>query len=436
MENVRYSIRGRTKVIDTRKRAAFFLISFLLFSFITCDSIVKPIRASSQLIVVLPGESIQEAINNANAGDTIYVQPGIYQENVILNKSMSLIGGNSSETFIDGGEESNVLTVVSSNVVVSGFTIQNGGKIPMPGSGVQIGNLSVNVLICDNIIKQSYYGVRLFDTYNSKVSRNIIIDNDAYGIYFSSSSSNYMVGNTIANHPTGVYIATVTSKFNVFYHNNFINNTHQIEMFALTRLDDGYPSGGNYWNDYVGVDEKSGPNQDQPESDGIGDAPYPDIASKWDKYPLKGLFTEFDAGTWGGAPYNVDVVSNSKVSDFYFNPDVGAFIRFNVTGDSETSSFCRVTIPKTLLCVEDGWTVFVGDEQILDYTIIPNVTYTYMHFIYPHSTKVVEIRGTHAIPEFASIEIWPFFMAITLILVILTKKLRKQLLKNPTNTAS
>jgi parallel beta-helix repeat protein len=416
-------------LISTHRGVAFFLISFLLFSFIICNSIVKPIKASSQVISIFPGESIQEAINNANAGDTIYVQSGIYQENVILNKSISLIGGNSSETFIDGGEQSNVLTVVSSNVVVKGFTIQNSGKIPMPGSGVQIGNSSVNVLICDNIIKQSNYGVRLFDTYNNKISGNIIIDNDAYGIYFSESSSNYVVGNTIAGHPTGVYIATLTSKFNVFYHNNFINNTHQIEMFALTRFDDGYPSGGNYWSDYTGVDEKSGPNQDQPESDGIGDTPYPDIASKWDKYPLKGLFTEFDAGTWGGAPYYVDVISNSKVSDFYFNPAVGAFIKFNVTGEGAVSGFCRVTIPKSLLWVEDGWTVFVDGERILDYTIIQNITHTYMYFIYYHSTKIVEIRGTHAIPEILSIKIWPLFMAITLILVILTKKRQSQLFK-------
>jgi len=37
---------------------------------------------------------------------------------------------------------------------------------------------------------------------------------------------------------------------------------------------DNYPSGGNYWDDYTGIDLKSGPNESQPGSDGIGDTPY------------------------------------------------------------------------------------------------------------------------------------------------------------------
>lgn len=51
-------------------------------------------------------------------------------------------------------------------------------------------------------------------------------------------------------------------------------------------LDDGYPSGGNYWSDYSGVDEKSGPNQDLSGSDGIGDTPYVIDENNTDHYPL------------------------------------------------------------------------------------------------------------------------------------------------------
>jgi hypothetical protein len=50
--------------------------------------------------------------------------------------------------------------------------------------------------------------------------------------------------------------------------------------------DDGYPPGGNYWSDYTGVDVKSGPNQDQPSSDGIGDTPYIIDEYNQDNYPL------------------------------------------------------------------------------------------------------------------------------------------------------
>jgi parallel beta-helix repeat protein len=42
------------------------------------------------------------------------------------------------------------------------------------------------------------------------------------------------------------------------------------------------PFSGNYWSDYIGIDEKSGPSQDQLGSDGIGDTGYP----AGDRYPL------------------------------------------------------------------------------------------------------------------------------------------------------
>src|SRR5438552_18247804 len=51
--------------------------------------------------------------------------------------------------------------------------------------------------------------------------------------------------------------------------------------------DDGYPSGGNFWSDYTGVDNCSGPNQDVcPDPDGIGDTPYTIDANNSDRYPL------------------------------------------------------------------------------------------------------------------------------------------------------
>lgn len=52
------------------------------------------------------------------------------------------------------------------------------------------------------------------------------------------------------------------------------------------RWDNGYPSGANYWSDYTGIDKLSGPSQDQPGSDGIGDTPYTIDTDNKDTYPL------------------------------------------------------------------------------------------------------------------------------------------------------
>jgi len=82
---------------------------------------------------------------------------------------------------------------------------------------------------------------------------------------------------------------------NLIYYNNFLNNTRQVYDFSWdpppvppsrNTWDEGYPSGGNYWSDYSGVDKKSGTNQDRHGSDGIGDTPYVIDENNQDSYPL------------------------------------------------------------------------------------------------------------------------------------------------------
>jgi len=74
---------------------------------------------------------------------------------------------------------------------------------------------------------------------------------------------------------------------NSIFHNNFINNTNPfIYKVSGNIWDDSYPSGGNYWSRYNGTDLYSGPYQDEPGSDGIGDASYAVNSFEADEYPL------------------------------------------------------------------------------------------------------------------------------------------------------
>jgi hypothetical protein len=50
--------------------------------------------------------------------------------------------------------------------------------------------------------------------------------------------------------------------------------------------DTGYPSGGNYWDDYDGTDQYRGPYQNVTGTDGIGDTPYTIDMNNIDRYPL------------------------------------------------------------------------------------------------------------------------------------------------------
>ena len=80
-------------------------------------------------------------------------------------------------------------------------------------------------------------------------------------------------------------------RYNKIYHNNIVNNIQyqaRDNQYYPNEWDNGYPSGGNYWSEYTGVDLYSGPHQDILGSDGIGDTTY-DIsgsAGAEDRYPL------------------------------------------------------------------------------------------------------------------------------------------------------
>ena len=122
--------------------------------------------------------------------------------------------------------------------------------------------------------------------------------------------------------------------------------------------------------------------------------------------------------------FNVDVVSKSTVSDFSFNPIEGALLRFNVTGETGTTGFCRVTIPKDLLYAEGNWIVLVDGNSVTP-TVNQDANNSYLYFTYQHSTKTIEIIGTTAIPEFPSWIILPLFLTATLVVTIYKKRLPK-----------
>ncbi|MEE9505726.1 MAG: NosD domain-containing protein, partial [Thermoplasmata archaeon] len=94
-------------------------------------------------------------------------------------------------------------------------------------------------------------------------------------------------GNNISHNDEGMVFDSLT-RGNLVFHNSFINNTVQARDDGFGNgWDDGYPSGGNHWSDYGGVDMCSGPLQDNcPDPDGIGDTPYPVDNNTLDRYPF------------------------------------------------------------------------------------------------------------------------------------------------------
>ena len=276
--------------------------------------------------------------------------------------------------------------------------------------GIVLGSSNDNNIYRNNI-SHNPGGVELSDSHGNSVFGNNIRGAGGHGIDLHLSNSNNIYGNNLTNHFAGVVMEAASD--NIFYHNNVMNNYgFNVDIILsgyVNTWDDGYPSGGNYWGivtmtgeHYDGVDFYSGPYQNLPGSDGIGDTSYSidsDDSDDQDNYPLMGSINMFRAGTWDDISYDVSVASNSIISDFHFDPAEGAFIEFNVIGEPGTTGFCRVAIPKDLLWVEDGWTILVDGEPITDYTITTDEAYTYIYFTYIHSTHAVKITGTHAIGQ-------------------------------------
>ena len=69
-------------------------------------------------------DSIQEGVDDASDGDTVVVYAGVYVENVVVDKSLSLVGAEEGTTVINGCLGGDAIRVSADGCVVSGFTIQ------------------------------------------------------------------------------------------------------------------------------------------------------------------------------------------------------------------------------------------------------------------------------------------------------------------------
>jgi len=174
-----------------------------------------------------PYQKIQNAIDNASQNDTIYVFNGTYNESIVLDKTLRLIGENKNNTIINAGEIITVnatIDIDAENVEIYGFTIKNTLN---GGSGFSTGE--DNCTIHDNIITQVGTGLLLGFCDYCYVYENIIIDNNGSGILLIECRDTYISRNLIENNNIGIWtigdIIGSKNKNNNFVLNRIKNNS-------------------------------------------------------------------------------------------------------------------------------------------------------------------------------------------------------------------
>jgi parallel beta-helix repeat protein len=292
--------------------------------------------------------------------------------------------------------------------------------------GMYLDRWSTNDTVTDSIMSNNLFmGIYVSISSGNTIANNSI-SNNAYGLLFDSTAyeavigynatrdtvrDNVIMGNTVANNSlVGVYL--IGTEGNIFYHNNFANNTQQV--YTSTNSTDKWDNGaeGNYWSNYSGEDS---------DKDGFGDSPYMIDGNNVDNHPLMGLFSDFPV-VWQEETYPVTTISNSTILDFYFSqPD--KTVGFNVSGPDEGTGFCRVSLPVSLL----------GGPYVLVLDGVPstnlqetsNGTNSFLYFTYNNSCHDVKIEGTSVVPEFPLFS-FAFFSAALIVEVTIVVWTRRK----------
>lgn len=271
-------------------------------------------------------KKIQDAIDNASTGDTVFVYSGTYNEYLKIKKRINVIGEDRYNTFIKYDKTNHIVKITSNGVYFKNFTVEhydfcgkygiwvkssnitvdknivlnNSRGIYVEGDGnfiennhVSLNNAGImingnNNIICGNNITYNYYfGVDVFllTEYNIIINNKICSNGYPYygiGISVGTSKHTFIIGNTITNHPhdgdSGIPIELERGTFNYIYHNNIYDNQNRVSSWEYNKWYKDRRSGGNYWGKYKGFDVLP--------PFGIGDTPF--IIWGWirDKYPL------------------------------------------------------------------------------------------------------------------------------------------------------
>ncbi len=234
-----------------KKTLVFAVIILFIYMSITPSSAFNNIKKSTTLVssgntLYVGGNGtgnytrIQDAVDNASDGDTVFIYDDLspYNENLKVNKSINLIGEDKNTTIINGNGSKWYTIFIDEGlfgVTVNGFTIVGGSR-----SGISMIGSSFCIFE-NNVIHSNYYGIELWGEYcTDNIIRNNNISNNYIGIYiYIGSNYNNISYNFISNNLYAGIKTEIPSVCNNISYNHISNNQYGI------RFDPYYGRGKN-----------------------------------------------------------------------------------------------------------------------------------------------------------------------------------------------
>jgi parallel beta-helix repeat protein len=164
---------------------------------------------------------IQDAINEAKDGDTILVYSGVYYENVVVDKSVTVRG--IGHPVVDANGRGSAITLTADGITLVGFNATNAGRL---WCDVGIKVTSNNNRITGNNVSNNSGGIRLSSSSNNNtITGNNVSNNKEEGIIlYDYSNNNTITGNNVSNNDVGGICLDDFSNNNTITGNNICNN--------------------------------------------------------------------------------------------------------------------------------------------------------------------------------------------------------------------
>ena len=209
-------------------RSLWICLLFCLSIFYVVDltfDVVERASGGNVLYVNTTGDggaytSIQDALDAASDGDTIYVYKGKYFDNIVINKVINLTGEDRQWSSIHGRIYDFTIKIVVDWVNITNMNITASGP-HHDGIGIVVDNVK-NCRIMNNNITYEKWGMKILKSSNIYITSNYFFTPQTYGIYLSGSNNINISYNIIRDCNFGIY--SDSSSHNDMYYNNMSNN--------------------------------------------------------------------------------------------------------------------------------------------------------------------------------------------------------------------